>query len=348
MAPISEAAMRALWGTILVGACDASGDGWIATTFHDRPDVGLGSVIFPGTHDSASYGCAVERGIAPEAGELLNGVWELSADPSATLGRERVAAWARTQSRTLAEQLEDGVRYLDLRVVDREGELTTWHSVYSVPFDEAVDAIVAFADAHRREPVVLSIGPALDDAGLDRLADALVARRGGASVCDLLLRTRADVPASRTPLRELWRQRRPLIWADAGALGERLEARGCPMSLAPIEGHWSRTTQPDVVETVLAEAIAQRDADKILSNDFIFSLEGTSDPLEQFGFITTWPSLHDATVGLGFSGSLPGDLVTAYADGMNVFAGDFYEETTLLDAARAANEDKAAERDGAP
>jgi hypothetical protein len=335
--------MRALWLGMCSIACDASAEGWIDATFRDQPDVELGTVVFPGTHDSASYGCEVDRGIAPEAGELLNGVWELSADPSATLGRERVAAWARTQSRTIAEQLDDGVRYLDLRVVDREGELLTWHSVYSVPLREVLSELLAYADDHRREPIVLSFGPSLDEVGLDRLADALVARQGGPSVCDLLLRT-PDVPAARTPLREVWRQRRPLIWADAGALGDRLEARGCPMSQAPIEGHWSRTTTPEGVERSIADAIPQRDPDAILSNDFIFSLEGTSDPLEQFGYITTWPSLRDATVGLGFSGDFPGDLVDAYADGLNVLAGDFYEDTTLLEAARAANEAKARAR----
>jgi hypothetical protein len=329
--------MRLRWMVGLLGACDASAEGWVEATFRDRPETPLGEIVLPGTHDSASYGCVVENGIAPEAGELLNGVWTLSEDPSATMGRERVAAWARTQSRTLTEQLEDGIRYLDLRVVDREGELVTWHSVYSIPLSEALDAVTQFAADHRREPIVVSIGPSLDDDGLDRLADALVARREGGSFCDLLLRTE-DVSAARTPLRTLWRQKRPLVWADAGALGERLEARGCPMSLAPIEGHWSRTTTPEGVETALADSLPGRDPDAILSNDFIFSLEGTPDVLEQFGFITTWPSLHDATVGLGFSGSFPGDLVATYADGLNVFAGDFYEETTLLDAALAANE----------
>jgi hypothetical protein len=39
-----------------------------------------------------------------------------------------------------------------------------------------------------------------------------------------------------------------------------------------------------------------------------------------------------------------GRALDAYADGLNVLAGDFYEDTTLLEAARAANEAKARAR----
>ena len=48
--------------------------GWMEEVFDGRPDILIGNILFPGTHDSASYGCAVENGISPSAGDLLVGL----------------------------------------------------------------------------------------------------------------------------------------------------------------------------------------------------------------------------------------------------------------------------------
>lgn len=330
------------WCLVALAACGGGEDGWVAQVYAHDSDVTVGELLLPGTHDSASYGCAVELGIAPGAGELLNTLWDFPP-PEEGLSSQQIAVnWAQTQDRSVGEQLADGVRYVDLRVTMKDGALTTWHSVYSVPFDLVLDELVAFAADHRREVVIVSIGPSLADEELPALADALVAPRAdGLSVCDLLLED--ERPAAQVPLADVWRGGRPLVWGPDKKLGKMLVERGCVETNAPVEGHWSRTLSPEGVEAVLEQTVAARDPASILSNDFIFSLEGTPDVFEQLGFVTTYATLHDATVALGFSGDFPGRMIGLYPD-MNVFAGDFYEQTDLVEAAVASNEARAAAR----
>lgn len=340
---------RHLSATVLLVACGSPvGDGpptarWVGEVFDGADDVPLGAILLPGTHDSASYGCSADLGISPHAGEPLLSLWDLPGADAGGAGRETVVGWAHTQDQTLAEQLEGGVRSVDVRVTTREGALVTWHSVYSVPLDEVLDDVVAFAAHHPTEPVVLGFGLDLADGDLPAFAAALAAPRdGGVSLCDLLF-DGADSVAD-VPLGTLQRSGRNVVWGVDGPLRDRLgRLVDCPQSNLLLDGHWSRTTTPDGVAATLAATVADRPAGRMLANDFIFSLEGTSSVLEQAGFVTQYPTLRAAEVALGFADGFPGRLVATYDvdHRMNVLAGDFYEHTDLVAVARTANEARA-------
>jgi hypothetical protein len=328
------------------GAGDEGTAGWVHRVYADNGAQTLGDVLFPGTHDSASYGVAVENGISPHSGELLVSLWDLPGGDAVGGSQSRVVGWAKTQNLTIREQLDAGARYLDLRVTERDGELLTWHSVYSVPLSVVFDDLVAFAAAHRREAIVISFGLDLDATQFDAFAGALTEPRSDdLSVCDLLID--ADVAASKVTLDELWASERSLIWGADGDLGKHLRKNTpCPTSKVPIEGHWSLAVTPDVIAKVLEDTVEAHTGDSLLSNDFIFSLEGTSDRVAQFNFVSTYDSLQAAEEALGFSGDLPGRMIEAYnVNGtMGVFAGDAIEQTDLIDAAIHANEQEVARR----
>ena len=188
-------------------ALDEGTTGWVHRVYADDGDRTLGDVLFPGTHDSASYGVAVENGLSPHAGELLVSLWDLPGGDTEGGSQARVVGWARTQNLTIAEQLDAGARYLDLRVTERDGELLTWHSVYSVPLSVVFDDLVAFAAAHPLEPIVISFGLDLDAKQYGAFADALTAPRADdRSVCDLLIDQ--DVAASKVTLDSPWSSER--------------------------------------------------------------------------------------------------------------------------------------------
>lgn len=327
-----------------VSACaapSASGtQDWLGRVYADHGDLTLGDVLLPGTHDSASYGAAAENGLSPHSGDLLVGLWDLPGAEEPGGSRERVVGWARTQDRTLREQLDDGIRYLDVRVTVRDGELLTWHSVYSVPLSTALDDVVAFSVAHPRELVVVQFGLDLQAQDYPDFGDALTRPRAdGVSFCDRLIDE--DAAAATLSLDTLWTSERSLVWGADGELRTWLrDHTSCPTSKVPIEGHWSLATTPEVVADVLADTVDAHQGDSLLSNDFIFSLEGTSDRLAQLDFVSSYPTLMAAEEALGFSGDLPGRLIETYNvnGNMGVFAGDHYEATDLVSSAIAANQ----------
>lgn len=104
----------------------------------------------PGSHDSGTYDLTFRY--SPDADPLFR--WTVS--PLA------VFPWAVAQAQRLDEQLANGIRYLDLRVVYGDGphgdDYYLAHGLYGPRFDEAWQQIVAFASAHPKEIVIVEIG----------------------------------------------------------------------------------------------------------------------------------------------------------------------------------------------
>eukprot|EP01116_Phalansterium_solitarium_P023463 TRINITY_DN8227_c0_g1_i1.p1 TRINITY_DN8227_c0_g1~~TRINITY_DN8227_c0_g1_i1.p1 ORF type:complete len:411 (-),score=103.73 TRINITY_DN8227_c0_g1_i1:636-1868(-) len=71
----------------------------------------LAQIVLPGTHHSGSYSITENSEVGPDAPTLLQGL-----HPQHTPGGPVAAAWARTQTRDVYTQLDEGIRYLDLRV----------------------------------------------------------------------------------------------------------------------------------------------------------------------------------------------------------------------------------------
>lgn len=64
--------------------------------------------------------------------------------------------WARAQQKTILQMLNDGIRYLDIRVcVDRSGNLMTCHGLYAATVGKVLDDVATFASQNPREVVVL-------------------------------------------------------------------------------------------------------------------------------------------------------------------------------------------------
>ncbi|MBL9102512.1 MAG: ricin-type beta-trefoil lectin domain protein [Myxococcales bacterium] len=179
----------------------------------------LNRIALPGTHDSGTYSMTRDSEIARDAPSVS---WQ-----TRTLAetRARTLDWARTQNLSLAQQLQAGVRYLDLRVMDRDGDpknLYIVHSMYGSRVETMLDQIATFLDENPREIVLLRLGmnsrDALTDAGKLHLINTLVRPR----FADLL------VPRSMGPTvtpDALWRAGKRLVviahsWIFAALSGE--------------------------------------------------------------------------------------------------------------------------------
>ena len=305
---------------------------WMADVYADRLDTQLGSVLLPGAFNSSSYACAEEHGISPDSPETVFNLWGSEAF------RDKIVGWAKTQDRPLAQQLEDGIRFVEINVTLKDGVVTTWHSVYGVPLSDVLDEVVTFAVTWPKEAVVLAFGLTLDRADWGQFADELAAPRvDGVSLCDRIYD--GTESAARVSFGNIRESGRNVIWSPSGELREFLEERGdCPLSRGETERAWSITVTLDGVEQTLADSVANRDPDKLLINDFVFSLDG-ADSGGQVEYLLAHDGVREASVALGFSGDFPERLISTHDAGgqMNIFAGAYYEDTTLIEAAIARN-----------
>ncbi|MCB9413363.1 MAG: hypothetical protein H6525_11075 [Actinobacteria bacterium] len=154
-------------------------DRWIEDVYAADPSVTLGEMILPGTHDSGSYGIDVEQpcDLASAAGTAEVITKLADANPCAA------AAMYRAQDENLTEQLEAGVRYLDLRVsVPAESkppvtaaDFVLEHEFVSTPLTDALDQILQFAASRPKEQVILDFQhiDLADDADKPTYYDAL-------------------------------------------------------------------------------------------------------------------------------------------------------------------------------
>mgnify|MGYP000513001710 CR=1 FL=1 len=95
---------------------------WMQDLFAERPEAPLGRVLLPGAFNSRSYACAEEYGISPDSPEVVSALWASGDDDN----RARIVGWAKTQGRSLGQQLEDGVRFLLISGAPIE-EPVAWH-----------------------------------------------------------------------------------------------------------------------------------------------------------------------------------------------------------------------------
>lgn len=190
-----------------------------ATNWMEQLDSAIGDrrlnrIAFPGTHDSGTCSLTSSSEISPDAPSEIQSLRKLS------LTQTIVNRWAKAQSFSITEQLQAGVRYLDLRCMQREDAQHIYivHSQYGMPVDDALAELDAFLRSHVKEIVILSLGTNTDsslssDAKLYLINQLLFPR-----LKDLMIPTSTSL--SVTPA-ELWAAgKRLLVLANNQIYGE--------------------------------------------------------------------------------------------------------------------------------
>jgi len=141
-------------------------DRWMEDVYGESPETTLGQMILPGTHDSGSYGIDVTApcDITPAAG--ASEAVRIVSEPNPCAA----AAMYRAQDTTLREQLDAGIRYLDLRVSVPRGQadgtgappsdptsvpFVLQHEYDSIPLVDGLTDILEYAEGHPKEQVIL-------------------------------------------------------------------------------------------------------------------------------------------------------------------------------------------------
>lgn len=121
---------------------------WMTTSLHLIGDKRVNQIAIPGTHNSTSYAlCRASRYAADAPGLVkYRPPWPVSAI---------IAGWSRTQKRTILQQLNDGIRYFDIRVGHQRNEFYTCHGMNAETCKQLVETVVQFSESHTREVIIL-------------------------------------------------------------------------------------------------------------------------------------------------------------------------------------------------
>lgn len=115
----------------------------------------LNEIVLPGAHDAGTFTINVSK-----EGNLRLGGGVSSPDSKPLVSLLSIGSsfsnWAKTQERTTAQMLNDGIRYFDIRVcVDNKGVLMTCHGLYGASIASMLDDVKTFTDKNPREIVLL-------------------------------------------------------------------------------------------------------------------------------------------------------------------------------------------------
>jgi hypothetical protein len=158
-ARIAVSAMQCKTGLLVPIPCQyplpaKNADRWMLLT-PSLMDKTLRDITLPGTHDSGAYWLNTdERGPdfidwSYDLGIFGDFSWD-------SLENEVGYDLTRTQTQTLLEQLNDGIRYFDLRVTHRGSSFYTYHGLLGRPLVELLADIRAFMEQSERELVVVN------------------------------------------------------------------------------------------------------------------------------------------------------------------------------------------------
>lgn len=118
-------------------------------SFAGRP---LAEIALPGSHDAASHGVSPSSPFTPDCSKLARASAVVFGG---RLIRTRFSPWLKCQSGDVFTQLQNGIRYLDLRVCHRDNQFWLCHHLLSVPFSEVLEDITRFVSEVGVDEVIL-------------------------------------------------------------------------------------------------------------------------------------------------------------------------------------------------
>lgn len=225
----------------------------------------LCQVAMPGTHDSGTYDFAEKLGAAPDS-DLCKTIQEKLECGPGFIGKigEKIAVkvldivykrLCQCQDLSIAQQLNEGIRYLDLRVASLgDDQFYTCHGVYCVNMDTILDEVKQFMDAHPKEIIVLDFNhfyamsanhhTLFSRRVVEKLGGKIANQKGGA--------LRPD-----SPVGEYWKKgaQAVVIYHDDAtqkASDGKFWIRGC------IQSKWPNSNESDALKVKLKATIQER------------------------------------------------------------------------------------------
>ncbi|KAK8803485.1 hypothetical protein WA158_001179 [Blastocystis sp. Blastoise] len=134
---------------------DIRWDSWMEDNFQFLENRTLFEVMIPGTHDSGSFELTSE--ICPSGSEEI-ARWKNIASAVGINVVKIIQYWGKSQSISILEQLNQGIRHLDLRAMWKDNSWYTHHALIGIKIETILDEIVSFMNSKSSEILILEVG----------------------------------------------------------------------------------------------------------------------------------------------------------------------------------------------
>ncbi len=167
---LSSIAMAFLVSTTALADTPATSS-WMESIYSSKSSTPLNEIIIPGTHDSGTYDITSSSDFEPDT------PWFFLFAPGV------VAAFAKSQAHDIGQQLDNGVRYIDLRLDWHDNDIWIVHSMYSDKLSNILDDVKSFAQSHSKEIIILDFNSLVDSGHYDEL-DVMLQSKIGSLLID--------------------------------------------------------------------------------------------------------------------------------------------------------------------
>lgn len=228
----------------------------------------LSEVALPGTHDSGTYGISANSDFSSDNPNDAKDFINKYLESVPYLGNESkgiFAGWAKAQGKNITDQLDAGIRYLDLRVCRRSGnDMYIVHSMYAENINVVIDAVHTFVTNNDKEIVILDFNHFYEMTTDSH--NALVSK---------LISTFGDILAPRsftvdTTVNDLWAKKQRVIVLYGNNAAVAANAQLWPQS--SIRSPWPNKTDTASLKNALERELPNRQTDRF------FVLQGVLTP----------------------------------------------------------------------
>jgi Ricin-type beta-trefoil lectin domain/Vacuolar protein sorting-associated protein 62/Phosphatidylinositol-specific phospholipase C, X domain len=304
---------------------------WVKQVYQNRGDTTLRQMVIPGTHDSATYNFSSSSDLSPDANSIFGAAKGIVSD------------WGKTQSYSIYDMLQKGIRHFDLRILKHEGEFVNVHSLVGMKVVDVLAQVKQFANEHPQELIILEVAKTPSSSDMPALLDMFDQYVGDR-------KPDASIPAAQQTLNNLWAADSDgknnnvlVIWASSSSAGE---ARGYYGS-SQLEGTWADTESSGDLHNRLLngwdrngriyKGLKNAPQDKLFYSAFTFTPQESTIIKDVLNFFSSG-SLYGWT--RDWMRSYLGDWVTgwtAQAYRPNIMTTDFFEYTAMVPTAIQLN-----------
>ncbi|WP_201763458.1 phosphatidylinositol-specific phospholipase C domain-containing protein [Chengkuizengella marina] len=340
----------------------ASNENWMEQVNSNNPEFGnrtLREVILPGTHD-AGTSTMDDANDPRDPGPDFWNLKDLFQNAAAHAGKSIVADWSQTQGLTIEQQLNEGIRYFDLRVAPnvwkpvfdsyqiQETNLRTLHGLYGESVSEIIADTKRFLDENEKEIVILDFQHfyEMTHNSYNHLNQLLQNTFG-----DLLIPSSYGVNVT---LNQLWSENKRVIvlyGSDNQRYTNSIDIRSIYANdfsswlwdrRSNVQSDWANTTDVNVLKQRLDQSIASANSNKFFvlqgvltpSDDLIIdAVLGGLDPFSAIGV----HSLHE--LARSANNEVPRWVLNDWAnEPLNIVMLDWIHETDIVNIIRSMNE----------
>jgi len=283
----------------------------------------LMDIVLPGSHDSCTYNLSATSSYAPDAPPSL-------IDSSVRgLAKGVVALGSKTQNKTTRQQLDEGIRYFDIRVGYLFNKFFIVHGLCGPEIDKVLEDVVDFLKNCPKEIIILDLNHFYD---LNMESHAILANRIVEILGHLLC------PSFRGPavtFNELWENSENIILIYHDPYITEQNPKFWPPH--KITSPWPNTTSVSDLFKFLPQTIQNRPKDALHVTQGILTPTINTIIL---GILPTFPSSIKQFVKKFNQKMVSWVLEECLNRPLNIFIMDFYDETNFVDSVVYLNQAK--------